>query len=73
MADAREIPLVVQGHDHGLTSGHDTLQSLQREETLIDPMQVNDVGPVEDVHRRDIGTHIGDIDLKQVLPAQAVG
>ena len=34
---------------------------------------MDDIGLLELVHRGDIGTRIGNIHLKDALPAQAVG
>ena len=73
VADASEIPLVVQGHHHRLATGKDAFQVIERQESLVDPMQMDDIGLLELVHRGDVGARIGDIHLKYSLLAQVVG
>ena len=73
MADASEIPLVVQSHHHWLATGKDAFQVIERQESLVDPVQMDDIGLLELVHRGDVGARIGDIHLKDSLLAQVVG
>ena len=73
MANAREIPLVVQGNHYWFAAGKDAFQVLEREESLIDPVQMYDISLPELVHRGDVGTSIGNIHLENTILAQAIG
>ena len=73
MADACEVPLVVHGDDNGLACMHHFVDVCQRQETLIDPMQMDDIRSLELAEFRDVCSGIGDIDLEEILPAEVVG
>ena len=63
----------MQGHHHRLATGKNALKIIERQESLVDPMQMDDIGLLELVHRGDVGARIGDIHLKDSLLAQVVG
>ena len=52
--------------DNRFTALQDLTDTTQGEHTLIDPVQMDDVGFLELAQTSDIRTSIGDIDLKEV-------
>jgi hypothetical protein len=46
------------------------LRMPQREESLVDPVQVDDVGLLEFRQAGDVGSHIGNVDLEKMFPRE---
>ena len=73
VADTREVPLVVHGHHNLLTRTKNLVDIVEREETLVHPMQMDHVGLLELWHSGDVGACIGDINLEEVLATETIG
>ena len=66
MTDSRSRPDVVHRPYHGLAALQDLEDATKRQHTLVDPMQVDDVGLAELGCPRDVYATIGDVELEQM-------
>ena len=73
MADTGEGPHVVQRPHNRLATVDNLTDAFQRKESLIDPMQMNDVCFLEFRQRRDVCSRIGNVYLKQVVLFESIG
>ena len=73
MANAGERPLVMQRPHDRFAAVNDAADVFQRKETLVHPMEMNEVGFLEFGKSRDVRTGVGQIYLKQVFAAETVG
>ena len=72
VADAGDGPHIVHGPYNGLARQEDFPKVFQREQALIDPMQVNDIGLAEFGQRSDVGACVGDVHGEEVVLLEAV-
>ena len=70
VADARSRPQVVHGPHHRLAAGKNLANRTQRQQPLIDPRQMDDVGLLKLGKTRDVDADIGQVELKELLPAE---
>ena len=73
VTDAREVPSVVHGDDDGFAGMQHLVEVGQGEKTLVDPVEVDDISPLELTVSRHVGAGVGDIDGEEVLAVEAVG
>ena len=72
VADAGIGPLVVQGPHDTLAAPDNLFQVTEGEKALVNPMQVDDVGPLKLVGLGNVRTGIGQTHRPQVLHAETV-
>jgi len=72
VADAGKGPHVVQGPDHLFTGCNDLADFIEREHSLIDPVQVDDIGLFEFRQIGDGKSAVGDRNIEQILSGQPV-
>ena len=70
MTDGCGRPYIMHGPHHRLPAFKDSADTLQRQHTLIDPMQMDDISLLKLTGLGDICTCIGYIDIKQMLSAE---
>lgn len=73
VADAGTRPHVVHGPYHGFARCKDFLDVLQRQHSLVYPVEMNDIRLLELRKRGNIRTCIGDVHGKDILLFEAVG
>ena len=73
MTHAGHGPHVVHGPYDGFAALQDFLHIAQRQHTLIEPMQMYDVGLLELGQSCDVGAMCRGIDGKQIFSAAAIG
>ena len=71
VANARHGPEVVHRPHHAFATLENALQTLEREPTLVDPVQVNHIGSLKLRARGDVCAHIGDVDGKKSFAREA--
>lgn len=67
VTDARSRPHVVHRPYHRFATLDNAADALERQEALIDPRQVNDVGLLKLRQFRNVETRVGDVNLKEPL------
>ena len=72
VADGGRRPLVVQRPDDALATSEDSLKVLERQETLIHPMQVDNIGLSESLRLGDVLSAVRNIDLPQITLTQPI-
>ena len=65
MADTRTGPHIVHGPDYGFVEGNQFLQIVQREESLVDPVKMNDIGCLDQWMLGEIRACVGNGDLEK--------
>ena len=60
----------MHGPYHRLAAAQDLTDVLEGEHTLINPMQVDDVGFLKLTEGGDIRSRVGDIHLEKMLPGE---
>ena len=73
MADACEVPLGVHGDDDSFAGVEYLVRIVDGEVTLVDPVEVYDIGPFKLYVFCDIGACIGYVDKEEVALAELVG
>ena len=73
MANAGERPLVMQRPHDRFPAVNDATDVFQRKETLVHPMEMDEVGFLKFGEGRDVRTGVGQIYLKQVFTVETVG
>ena len=71
MTDGRGWPDIVHRPHHRLAATQYLTDATQGEHTLIDPVEVDDVGLLEFTQAGDVGTRIGNIHLKEMSALKA--
>ena len=72
MADTRTGPHIVHGPDYGFVEGNQFLQIVQREESLVDPVKMNDIGCLNQWMLGEIRAGIGNGDLEECRAGKTV-
>ena len=67
VADGRGRPHIVHRPDHRFTAVDNLSDILERQHTLVDPMQMNDIRLLELWQGSDVETDVGDVYAKEVL------
>ena len=70
MADGRGGPDVVHGPDDRLARVENLGDVVEREHSLVDPVQVYHVGLAELGQSGDVGACVGDVDVEEVASAE---
>lgn len=71
MTNSRGRPDIVHRPHHRLAATQYLTDATQGEHTLIDPVEVDDVGLLEFTQAGDVGTRIGNIHLKEMSALKA--
>ena len=72
VTDGRRLPHVVHGPHDGFPALQDLAEGAQREEALIDPMQMDDICFLKLRQTSDIGARIGYRHLEEVLATEEI-
>ena len=72
MADTRTGPHIVHGPDYGFVEGNQFLQIVQREESLVDPVKMNDICCLDQWMMGEIRPGIGNGDLEECRAGKTV-
>ena len=73
MADAGAGPHVVHGPYDGLSRSENLSEVIEREHSLIHPMQMDDIGLLEFGQGGDVRSGVGYIYRKEVMLLEVVG
>ena len=71
MANGRCRPYIVHGPNHGLATIENPTNACKRQHSLVNPMQMDEIGLAELTRPRDIETRIGNIQLEKMLAREA--